>query len=569
MRKVSLLILCIVLTIPLLRGQSFSGRISNGYVRSSHGAGSMTSGVNNFYNHKDVNLLEKDSLVLVSFYLNTSGTNWADNSGWLSEPLVNWKGVEIQKGRVSAIRLDSNAVAGQIPAEFAKLDGLTQVGLADNAITDVPDLSSLRLIQELRLENNRLSFEDLEPNSSLSGISYAPQAILKAAALHEVAAGQPFELDISGQGSADVYQWYHDSIGIANNTGSLLKIAAVDRKTIGDYYVEVTNPQVPGLTLKSEMQRLEALATISGTLENPDYTVEKGKVFLLQTKASGTYDTLAVHTLSTNSFSFSDVYLRDYLILSEPDTSAYEDLLSTYYGNALFWDEADTLKLSANAEGLVIDVQQLAQNTTGGTAKIEGTFTNEEQINGRIMNSTQIQGAKITLKKAIEVEGSSDSERYDVVAFTYTDEAGFFSFKNLEKASYKLKIDYPGVSMSEAYDIAIDLTAPTIDSRKVEAKIVNNQIQVEDITVLSVADELAAVETQLFPNPASDKVKLRLPLTAGYETMSLLDAQGKQLMQYQISGRDELILNLQDLEAGMYVLRLKGREMLYLRLLKE
>lgn len=567
MRKLSLLICILILTAPLLRGQSVSGRISNGYARSSHTAGSMTSGVNNYYRLTDVNLLEKDSLILVSFYQNTNGTGWTDNSGWLSEPLVNWKGIEIQKGRVSAIRLDSNTIAGEVPAEFAKLDGLTQVGLAGNAITQVPDLRNLRLIQELRLENNQLSFEDLEPNSDLTGISYAPQAILKAVALHEVAVGQPFTLEISGQGTTDVYHWYHDSLKLENQTSSLLNIASVDRSTMGDYYVEVTNPQVPGLTLKSEGQRLEALATISGTLENPDFLVDKGKVLLLQTRANGTYDTVAVQTLNANSFSFSDVYLRDYLILSEPDTSAYESLLATYYGNALFWDEADTLKLSANTEGLVIDVQQLVQESSG-TAKIEGTFTNEEQINGRTTNNTRIEGAKITLLKEVEAEGSTDEPGFSMIAFTYTDEDGFFSFQNLEKASYKLKIDYPGVSMNEAYDIAIDLTAPTIDSRQVEAKIVNNQIQVEDITVLSVGNELA-VETQMFPNPASEQVQLRLPASAGFEQLSLLDVRGNPLKEYRIQGENRLSLNLQDLDAGLYILRLKGKKTMYLRLLKE
>ncbi|MFP4093765.1 MAG: hypothetical protein ACLFUB_04740 [Cyclobacteriaceae bacterium] len=182
----------------------------------------------------------------------------------------------------------------------------------------------------MRLENNQLTFKDLEPNSGLSGISYVPQALLKAAALHEVAVGQPFNLTISGGGTVDAYHWYHDSLKLENAAGSLLSITAIDRSSIRDYYVEITNPQVPGLTLKSDLQRLEALATISGSLQNPELTIDKGKVYLLQTSTSGTYDTVAVQTLNSNNFAFCNVYLRDYLILSEPDTIAYENLLSTF-----------------------------------------------------------------------------------------------------------------------------------------------------------------------------------------------------------------------------------------------
>lgn len=75
---------------------------------------------------------------------------------------------------------------------FAKLDGLTQVGLARNAITQFSDLTNFRLIQELRLKNNQLSFKNLKPNNCLTGIRNAPQDIIKAAPLHEVAVGQTF-----------------------------------------------------------------------------------------------------------------------------------------------------------------------------------------------------------------------------------------------------------------------------------------------------------------------------------------------------------------------------------------
>ncbi|MFP4289997.1 MAG: hypothetical protein ACLFQ0_00125 [Cyclobacteriaceae bacterium] len=79
---------------------------------------------------------------------------------------------------------------------------------------------------------------------------------------------------------------------------------------------------------------------------------------------------------------------------------------------------------------------------------------------------------------------------------------------------------------------------PAIERRKVAARIVNNQIQVEDVTVLDVTEELV-FHTRLIPNPAAEQVQIKLPLQVGFESLSLLNAQGKLLLEYPVSGKDE------------------------------
>ena len=98
---------------------------------------------------------------LIALYEATNGPNWRRSQKWLTDaPIGEWQGVEANaEGRVVRLRLQSNSMAGPLPAELANLTSLRSLQLQGNGIAGVmpPWLGGLRLLEDLHLVSNRLT----------------------------------------------------------------------------------------------------------------------------------------------------------------------------------------------------------------------------------------------------------------------------------------------------------------------------------------------------------------------------------------------------------------------------
>ena len=76
-----------------------------------------------------------DATVLESFYEVTDGPDWRESDGWLGGPLLGeWHGVGVDTlGRVTAINLESNDLAGQVPSNLGYLSELTELRIGGNS----------------------------------------------------------------------------------------------------------------------------------------------------------------------------------------------------------------------------------------------------------------------------------------------------------------------------------------------------------------------------------------------------------------------------------------------------
>ncbi len=109
---------------------------------------------------------------LIALYNSTDGDNWTDNSGWKEPPLDpdgfamrstenTWHGITCDAGNthVQSINLNSNQLAGPLPAELGNLENLQDLLLYSNELTGSipPELGNLANLSDLALYSNQLT----------------------------------------------------------------------------------------------------------------------------------------------------------------------------------------------------------------------------------------------------------------------------------------------------------------------------------------------------------------------------------------------------------------------------
>lgn len=104
-------------------------------------------------------VLQQDSLALVSLYNATSGDDWTDNTGWLNGPVSGWYGIQLNDDRISQINLYSNNLVGTIPAGIGDLALVTRVSFHDNSLSGEipPEIGNCAALEHLDIAANELT----------------------------------------------------------------------------------------------------------------------------------------------------------------------------------------------------------------------------------------------------------------------------------------------------------------------------------------------------------------------------------------------------------------------------
>ena len=117
--------------------------------------------------YQDIPISDFERGVLIDFYQQSNGpVSWSQKRGWAnphsSDPCVDhdWDGVVCENGRVIALDLANNGLAGRFATlPIKQLHGLRSLNLASNQLSGPvpPDLSYLEDLQFLALDSNKLT----------------------------------------------------------------------------------------------------------------------------------------------------------------------------------------------------------------------------------------------------------------------------------------------------------------------------------------------------------------------------------------------------------------------------
>jgi len=177
-----------------------------------------------------------------------------------------------------------------LPAELTSISGLTRLYLNGNLLTSLPDMSEMTWGDgaKIRVQNNKLTFEDLEPNVAVASdmfvaeFNYSPQANVGMPAAIDLMMGETLNLSVDVGGSANIYTWItgEDTV-IEGATETTYQKEGVTVEDALSYKALIQSNLVPGLDIFSEVftvtvdgvssiteQQFEGLKVLGNPVEN-------------------------------------------------------------------------------------------------------------------------------------------------------------------------------------------------------------------------------------------------------------------------------------------------------------
>ena len=482
--------------------------------------------------------------------------------------------------RVDQVDLNGQGASGDMPNPFTGeavggLNAISAMNLHNNQITGLMDFSTTSII-DLDVSTNRLEFDDLEPLVGISNLTYSPQPNLF---FDEDTGGIPIEqphlsnpsLTISTGGSTNEYSFSRNGQAISQGTDfnivdGQVQIVAIDYDNMGEFAAEVTNPQLPALTLQVEPQTIWAVADLEMTIvdANDDPLENPVSGYLLEAiRRQQGFDTLEVATNVASSFTFQDVVLGDYLCGIDPSNK--ELFIPTYFGDEVEWQLADTLFFRAG-NSIQVRMTEVPEELTEGPGVldvlIEEDFPEEgSRIDARRRAAKRKCGLR---RKTGGGRTGQDDNDFVLVAYGETDENGEFKFGFLPEGVYRFFVEYPGIPLDDAAEVEFEVGELGVSDTefKLEAFVSEAGIEITIDRVLGLILEYFK-DLEVYPNPVIETLKIRYRhLKSGSVNAQLVDLKGNVLwhdkMQQGFDGQKEI--DVSGLSKGIYLLHIFDNE---------
>ncbi len=525
----------------------------------------------------------RDSTALHSFYDSTQGPSWTDNTNWTTGDIDTWFGVTVTNNRVTEIDLHDNAVTGRIPEKLRDITGLEVLDVSSNEITYVPQIVNLRNISDVDVSENHLGFAEILLNDGIDTYNYSPQKSLEPDKAVDIQVREDLLLEANVSGVGNNYQWFYEGSEITDALSDTLFVDSLNISNMGDYEAEITNPNVPGLVISSGVTTARAVTDVFGVLfeNNGTTTLGSGDVSLYRTVESGPWDSLGnVSINGSGEYLFDDVLLGDYVLLARPNKNSDPELLQTYSGSTIFWEEADTIFLRDIITSEDIVMQTEPDESSTGDSEVTGsveTNIDEEARDGRLETGRRVRRASVMLRRRPPTSKPEDDDGFVLIATIESDDLGEFRLVDLPPGTYRINIEFPGVPMNPDSDIEFELgTDFNNEDATLLALIEESGISITLEYVAGVRGSLIS-DIKVYPNPGTDRAQLQYLLKYPDDEVSIriIDNQGRvhdDLVKKGIPGVHKVDLDLSDLVSGIYhvsITNSSGTYVGFYRFLKE
>jgi PKD repeat protein len=264
---------------------------------------------------------------------------------------------------------------------------------------------------------------------------------------------------------------------------------------------------------------------------------DNARVLLYATTGGTNIFTLIDSTIvdSSGYYQFTGINYNVIFLKAEllPTSVYYGDYMPTYFDSAMYWNEATGIVVYQPNNQYNIGLLPVAWITNTGNGEMNGSVT---YGSGKGMAASEVE--------VILLDASGNP-----LAYTYTDNAGWFSFADLGYDTYSVYVEMPGLTTSPA-SATLDASSPTSTMAFV---ILENSI------ALSIEEQLPngfKSVGQIFPNPARGEASIMLNLerTSTFE-LKVINFTGNTLSTEELTkptGHHKVVLNTIQLSSGVY-----------------
>jgi hypothetical protein len=242
----------------------------------------------------------------------------------------------------------------------------------------------------------------------------------------------------------------------------------------------------------------------------------------------------------TGAYFFEDVPDGDYYIWASllPMSQYYLQYFPTYFGDALFWFDAELITLGEPNNPYDINLIPVG-SFDAGPGNITGTVS---------FDNGKGPGDNVNVVLMDEEENA--------LSYILSNEEGLFEFEDMAYGTYKLKVEMPGVN-SEIATVVLDENHQTI----------NVEFIIKGSSAYLSIDNLSQVISgigEIYPNPVSDYANIEVILNENSNvTVSIFNQLGQVVYTSDktlVSGKQLIKLNTSELPEGFYNVQFRGEK---------
>ncbi|WP_298761325.1 T9SS type A sorting domain-containing protein [uncultured Psychroserpens sp.] len=383
-----------------------------------------------------------------------------------------------------------------------------------------------------------------------------------------------FNLYEESAGCYDVTTASFSNISVANGNTVTVDFPVVEEQSCEDLAVYLINnwtPPRPGFTHSNYLylENLGFTTIASGTVEftvdpqmvyngtfnvNPAYTITAtttGFTVDFVNLQPGDVESIGISITCPASVELGDIVTNTATYITDTNdlvvVNNYSTLSEIVVGS---WDPND--KMESHGPEIVFDDFVASDEYFYYTIRFQNlgtapaTFVRIEDMLDDQLDPTTFQMLRsshdyVVTRTETDLEWFFDAINLPAEQDDEEGSRGFVYFKIKPKPGYAIGDIIPNTAA-----IYFDFNTPVITNR-FDSEFVEFALSVSEVEVTSF---------DLFPNPAKDKVTIRLNSNAyGNVTANVIDIQGKQILEEQISEGNSMDLDTSNLQSGMYFVK--------------
>jgi hypothetical protein len=243
--------------------------------------------------------------------------------------------------------------------------------------------------------------------------------------------------------------------------------------------------------------------------------------------------------ITGGNYIFLNVAPGDYIIQATPDTLLYPLAFPTYYDSQVSWDSATVVSTVFCNDTVTADISLLSYPVLTGANVLAGVL---------IEGTGYLHAAGMPLEdiNVMLLDNVSGTAMDHVIS----NGGGVYQFNNVPDGCYKLYVDIPGLPMDSTYHVCVSGSDTLTDLNFIADA--NSVFITEE--ALSVNGSSSMEEIRIYPNPASDVLKISNP-SGSVLMYTLYDITGKKVINEKRSVSNDIEMNTSVIDKGVYILQ--------------